>query len=277
MPKVCWDAGHGGYDPGAVECDIQEKDITLDIVLRGKPIAEENGIEVVLTRDGDYAPGHYENNLRAELAERCRIANDCNADLFISTHVNAGGGEGEELLVYHDGGNAEKSAEILLPLLTEVGGWYCRGVKEQNVEVLRQTNMQAVLTENGFIDSKVDTDRLKDPNFRQALAVAHVKGMCQIFGMPFSMKGGENGVKEVVVYFTAYDQSIALALANSRGGIGTFCRNGGASVHPDAMAAEVKYVVGGPALNCPGEVYLSGKDSFETIGVVVDSHRAGKV
>lgn len=189
MPIVCWDEGHGGYDPGAVGNGLKEKDITLDIVMRGKPLAEYNGITIILTRNGDYAPGHLENNLNGELAERVRIANVNKVDLMLSTHINAGGGEGEEILVQHFGGNAQKFANIMTPLLTAVGGWACRGVKEQNVEVLRDTTMPAVLTESGFIDSVSDTNRLKDPNFRQALAVAHVKGMCQYFGIAYKTKG----------------------------------------------------------------------------------------
>ena len=189
MPKVCWDAGHGGYDPGAVGNGLHEADLTLDIVMRGKPLAEYNGITVVLTRDGNYAPGHFEGNVNTELRERCRIANVNKVDLMLSTHINAGGGTGEEILVQHFGGNAQKFANIMTPLLTAVGGWACRGVKEQNVEVLRDTDMPAVLTESGFIDSVSDTNRLKDPNFRQALAVAHVKGMCQYFGLPYKTKG----------------------------------------------------------------------------------------
>lgn len=89
--------------------------------------------------------------------------------------------------------------------------------------------------------------------------------------------GGEVTVKKVVIYFSAADASVALAVANSQGGIATFCRNGGASVHPDALAAEIKFNIGGPALNVPGEIYMSGNDAFDTIGVVVDKHREGKV
>jgi len=188
-PKVCWDAGHGGYDPGAVGNGLHEADLTLDIVMRGKPLAEYNGITVVLTRNGNYAPGHLEGNVNAELGERCRIANANKVDLMLSTHINAGGGTGQEILVQGAGGKAQVCADTILPFLVSAGAWYNRGVKVQNVEVLRDTNMPAILTESGFIDSVSDTNRLKDPNFRQALAVAHVKGMCAYFGLTYKTKG----------------------------------------------------------------------------------------
>lgn len=183
--KICLDPGHGGYDPGACGNGLKEKDLTLAICLALKPLLEYNCINVILTRDGDYAPGHFEGNKYAELAERVRIANSNKVDLMLSTHINAGGGEGEEVLVQHFGGNAEKLSDIMLPLLTKAGGWRSRGVKEQNVEVLRDTSMPAILTENGFIDSVTDTTKLKDPIFRQALAVAHARGICDYFEIQY--------------------------------------------------------------------------------------------
>ena len=215
-PVLCWDAGHGGYDPGAVGYDLQEKDITLAIVLAGKPIAEANGITVILTRDGDYAPGHLENQLNAELQMRCTIANQAKADLFCSTHINSGGGEGQEILIQASGGNAEKAANIMLSLLTATGGWYCRGVKIQNDEVTRNTNMPAILTESGFIDSRIDTDKLKYPTFIQALAETHVRGFCEIFGLPFnisSVGGGEIDVLQDLVVYADGDVGAALLLS----------------------------------------------------------------
>ena len=66
--------------------------------------------------------------------------------------------------------------------------------KNRMFEVLRDTNMPAVLGESGFIDSAIDTARLKDPNYRQSLAVAYVTAMCIHFGLP---KYKEKGVTPV--------------------------------------------------------------------------------
>lgn len=189
---------NGGYDPGAVGNGLQEKDITLDIALRLAPLLVLNGIGTALTRTGDYAPGYLENNLNGELNHRVKVSNDYGADLFVSIHINAGGGTGEEELVSGMGGNAEKAANKLLPYLLQAGGWSNRGVKQQNVLVLRETNCPAILTESGFIDSMSDTSKLKDPNFRQALAVAHAKGICDYFGIQYKegvVKMSETPVK----------------------------------------------------------------------------------
>ncbi|HZK56528.1 MAG TPA: N-acetylmuramoyl-L-alanine amidase [Desulfosporosinus sp.] len=183
--KVCLDPGHGGSDPGAVGNGLLEKNLTLAICLALKPLLENNGISVILTRDGDYAPEHIEGTMKEQLKARVAIAEKNKVDLFVAVHINAGGGTGQEILIIGKGGQAEKAANRVLPFLVSAGSWANRGVKTQNVLVLRETSMPAILTENGFIDHAMDSEKLKDPSFRYALAVAHAKGLCAYFGIQY--------------------------------------------------------------------------------------------
>jgi len=79
---VVIDAGHGGRDPGAVGKKGKEKDIALSIALKVGNYIEENvpDVKVIYTRKKD---------VFVELMDRAEIANQAEADLFISIHVNA--------------------------------------------------------------------------------------------------------------------------------------------------------------------------------------------
>jgi N-acetylmuramoyl-L-alanine amidase/putative methionine-R-sulfoxide reductase with GAF domain len=79
--RIVVDAGHGGWDLGTVgRRGLLEKDLVLEIAERlGKLLESRLGMEVVYTRQDD--------NYIA-LDERAEIANQAQADLFVSVHAN---------------------------------------------------------------------------------------------------------------------------------------------------------------------------------------------
>lgn len=80
--KIVVDAGHGGHDTGTIGPNgLMEKDLVLDVALRlGKLLEDRIGADVVYTRDDDtFIP----------LETRTAIANQNQADLFISVHANS--------------------------------------------------------------------------------------------------------------------------------------------------------------------------------------------
>ncbi|HUI52802.1 MAG TPA: N-acetylmuramoyl-L-alanine amidase [Terriglobales bacterium] len=81
--RIAIDPGHGGYDTGtAGPSGLLEKDLCLDVALRLGQLIRQNlpGTQVVYTRSDDR---------HVSLEERTAIANDANADLFISVHANS--------------------------------------------------------------------------------------------------------------------------------------------------------------------------------------------
>lgn len=188
MPIVVLDPGHqAAIDTGAQGNGLKEQNLTLAICIQLKPLLEYNGITTILTRDGDYVNGPH-STLDESLQTRVAISDRENADLFVSVHINAGGGTGTEVLIMGLGGRAEVAANKVLPHLVQAGEWANRGVRVQNIYVLKNTACPAILTESGFIDSASDSAKLKDPAFIHALAVAHAKGICDYFAITYKEK-----------------------------------------------------------------------------------------
>ena len=74
------DPGHGGKDPGASANGVTEKNVNLGIGLELEKVLTAKGYNVIMTRN---------NDVYLKLQERTDIANNANADLFVSIHVNA--------------------------------------------------------------------------------------------------------------------------------------------------------------------------------------------
>ncbi|OPX00664.1 N-acetylmuramoyl-L-alanine amidase [Geobacillus sp. LEMMY01] len=173
------DPGHGGHDPGATANGLREEDLTLKIALYTRDYIYElyEGVKVYLTRDKD---------VFVSLSERADFANRLKADHFCSIHINAGGGDGFESFIY-SGSYANKSKtnairNALHDVIVAETRFKDRGKKEGNLAVLRETNMPAVLTENGFIDNKDDADFLKSDDNLRKIALAHAHGLAKAHG-----------------------------------------------------------------------------------------------
>src|SRR5699024_5009796 len=86
--KILIDPGHGRNDPGASSNRLKEKDLTLDISKRvNDNILSNYEVKTKMTRTSDKT---------VSLNNRTSSANAWGADLFLSVHINSGGGTGYE-------------------------------------------------------------------------------------------------------------------------------------------------------------------------------------
>ena len=199
MRKIFIDPGHGGSDPGAVGGGMRESDITLEVSKFLAVTLERAGLEVMLSRTQDTT---------VSINERWQAANNWGTDLFVSVHVNAGGGTGVETLIptaspnnpNRDLRENRRLAEIVSLSLANAFGMRLRranGVmletetRHGTVGVLRHTRMLSIMPELAFIDSpphNPDLDVLR--NRRREAAEALAKGVCSFFGVEIP-KGNE--------------------------------------------------------------------------------------
>lgn len=165
--KIILDAGHGGDDPGAVYQGRQEKNDNLKLAMAVGRILEQNGIEVVYTRDSDIYQTPF---------QKADIANQSGGDFFISFHRNSSPMNnqysGIETLIYDKSGIKYQMAENIDGAVSELG-YQDLGVKARpGLVVLRRTQMPALLIETGFINND-DDNALFDQQFNQiATAIA---------------------------------------------------------------------------------------------------------
>lgn len=193
MPIVCLDAGHGITTAGKRSPDgtLLEYEFNRDVTSRIKTILERHDVEVVLTC--------YDNEDKS-LAERCKIANTVKADYFVSIHANAyttseedeegtmqltfNSANGWEIYVISKGGKAEQLA-IKIHKYSQELGLKDRGIKVGNFQVLRDTDMSAVLIEHGFYTNKEECEKLKSDSFRQMCAECDAKGILEQLGIEY--------------------------------------------------------------------------------------------
>ncbi len=162
--KVAVDPGHGGEDPGTSGGKTLEKDINLAIGLLLEEKLKAEGVQVVMTRDGDDT---------LELEERSDIANEAEADAFISIHCNSykrSSVKGAELY-WCASDEGKKLAETCQTSLQEQGV-EVRFVREQNYSVIRESKAPGVLVETGYITSPEERKLLLDEKYQDRLAAA---------------------------------------------------------------------------------------------------------
>lgn len=183
---VVVDAGHGGSDPGAISGNLKEKDFTLEAALYMYDRFKQLGVPVVITRDFD------EDLSRADRLKRANEAfgGDPNT-ILISNHINAGGGEGAEV-VYALRNNSTLAKDVLTSI-GEAGQimrkYYQRRLPENPNKdyyyIIRETSpMQSLLVEYGFIDNAKDQVKLQNDLLSYVEAV--VKAVTEYLGFKYT-------------------------------------------------------------------------------------------
>ena len=201
VSAVILDAGHGGKDPGASANGLEEKELTLEIVMKLKDELEKRGYDVTLTRSDDSY---------LELGERSDIANSADFDIsgfpvFISIHINsaasasASGFEvyvkrsdhdvamlsassGDKLMFKYSDYDNDSLNDLLNSANLRLASLICsgfkeefpslsmRGVKSEDFYVLNTAWMPAVLVEVLFISNKDDARMMSDDDFQRSLS-----------------------------------------------------------------------------------------------------------
>lgn len=176
MIKIFLDAGHGGADSGANGNGLREKDINLRVCNKIIELANKEGlISITPSRTTD---------VTLSLSTRVLKEKSSNYDASVSIHCNAsnGAGYGTETFYYSSSKEGKDLATKVNDEVHAVMQRRNRGIKIGNsLALINGTKSTAILVELGFIDNKLDAEKLKSKT--DDLAEAVYKGIKTAFNV----------------------------------------------------------------------------------------------
>jgi N-acetylmuramoyl-L-alanine amidase len=185
---VVLDAGHGGIDGGAVRNGLLEKNINLSLTLKLKALLEHKGYTVVMTRDKDVSLDNLNQSSssrhKRDLIARVGIINGCDAQIFISIHINSLVSDPSEngSIVYYSGKYPQSKA-LANFLQKELNAVKPEGTERKQQRplvnryyILGCSRVPGVLIEAAFITNLRECEMLKTELFLDRLAAAAAEG-----------------------------------------------------------------------------------------------------
>lgn len=157
---VVIDAGHGGFDPGTIKNNVQEKDLNLAIAKKVKQFSTAYNVNVLLTRDEDIMAGG-KTTKEEGLQYRVDFATEHHADLFVAIHVNNAPDTARGMQVYlsRQNGQFQQSSLLGSTMIDAMKHSFVTQQLLQRVEdiyVLKVTRMPAILVECGNLANPED-------------------------------------------------------------------------------------------------------------------------
>ena len=194
-PKIIIDAGHGGFDGGAVAQDgTNEKDINLQIATRVCEHLSLQGFEVLMTRTTDSGT---ENNpddsirrrKKSDLQNRLKMMEDNPDAIYVSIHLNkftTSAANGAQVFYTKKFDEARVLGDcIQQSIVYFIQPENSRVIKQgtDSTYLLKNAAVPAVIVECGFLSNKAELERLKTNEYQSQLAFSVAMGICDYIGI----------------------------------------------------------------------------------------------
>lgn len=184
---VVLDPGHGGFDGGAVSKDgLVEKEVTLEIALYLRDLLQESGALVKMTRETDKELSTPEDKKQgrrksADLKNRAHIVNNSEGDFVVSIHLNSIGSakwRGAQTF-YNPQLQENQDLAVLVQdeLIRNLENTDRKAKKNQDIFILRQAQIPAVLVEVGFLSNREEANLLRSTEYQKKVAASIYQGI----------------------------------------------------------------------------------------------------
>ncbi|MEG1774140.1 MAG: N-acetylmuramoyl-L-alanine amidase, partial [Oscillospiraceae bacterium] len=202
-PMLVIDAGHGGFDGGAVGVgDILEKDINLAIARRLQQLAELVGFDVIMTREEDISVDDEgttgaRNRKISDIHNRLALAQKNPQAIFLSIHQNKfpqSQSWGAQIFYGPKNPRSRALAQCLQDhLRTQLQPENKRAIKpaEKNLYILSRAENPAVLIECGFLSNPEECAQLCTPSYQQELAMVILISVMEHLQLEASQQAGD--------------------------------------------------------------------------------------
>ena len=177
---IVLDAGHGGKDKGTSVNGVYESDINLSLVLKLKNELSKHGVDVILTRDGDYdlsSPNAFRRK-KSDFDNRINLINNSGAHLYLSIHINyLNDNRYYGAQVFYTDGN-----KMLAKSIQECLDSPMNEKKLSNtIYMYKKLNVPGVLIECGFLSNDNERRLLQDNDYQNKLVESIVKGLLKYY------------------------------------------------------------------------------------------------
>lgn len=189
---VILDAGHGGFDGGAVASDgTVEKDINLNITLMIAKFLKQNGFTVIMTRENDVSTDDVETDKiatrkKSDLKNRLDLMDDYKDAVFVSVHLNkftTSAASGSQVF-YSKSEKSKLLGEcIQKSIVSHIQPENTRVNKQatSSTYLLYNATIPTVLVECGFLSNKAELEKLKTKDYQNEMAFCIYCGILEYF------------------------------------------------------------------------------------------------
>ncbi len=181
---IILDAGHGGKDKGTMVNGIYESDINLNIVLKLRDELVKQGVEVILTRDGDFdlSSPNIDRRKKSDFDNRINLINESNADMYLSIHINyLSDNKYYGAQVFYTKDN-EQLAKVMQKKFNEELKSPMKAKEIQDtIYMYKQLNIKGLLIECGFLSNKKERYLLNNDEYQSKVVDTIIQALIEYY------------------------------------------------------------------------------------------------